>query len=127
MTLGMLEILRGGGLTTGGLMFDTKLRRQSIARDDLFHGHIGAMDTMARSLLAAASIIEEGELERRRTERYAGWNAEQRIMDAERDDAVSLQQLHDAVLADETFDPQPASGRQEALEHLVARHIERTH
>ena len=127
MTLGMLEILRGGGLTTGGLMFDTKLRRQSIARDDLFHGHIGAMDTMARSLLAAASIIEEGELERRRTERYAGWDAEQRILDAERDDAVSLQQLHDAVLADETFDPQPASGRQEALEHLVARHIERTH
>jgi xylose isomerase len=127
MTLGMLEILRGGGLTTGGLMFDTKLRRQSIARDDLFHGHIGAMDTMARSLLAAASIIEEGELERRRTERYAGWGAEQRILDAERDDAVSLQQLHDAVLADETFDPQPASGRQEALEHLVARHIERTH
>ena len=127
MTLGMLEILRGGGLTTGGLMFDTKLRRQSIARDDLFHGHIGAMDTMARSLLAAASIIEEGELERRRTERYAGWDAEQRILDAERDDAVSLQQLHDAVLADETFDPQPASGRQEALEHLVARHIERIH
>ena len=32
MTLGMLEILRGGGFTTGGLMFDTKLRRQSIAR-----------------------------------------------------------------------------------------------
>jgi xylose isomerase len=127
MTLGMLEILRGGGLTTGGLMFDTKLRRQSIARDDLFHGHIGAMDTMARSLLAAASIIEEGELERRRTERYAGWDAEQRILDAARDDAVSLQQLHDTVLADETFDPQPASGRQEALEHLVARHIERTH
>ena len=63
MTLGMLEILRGGGFTTGGLMFDTKLRRQSIARDDLFIGHIAAMDTMARSLLAAASIIEHGELD----------------------------------------------------------------
>jgi xylose isomerase len=31
MTLGMLEILRGGGFTTGGMMFDCKLRRQSIA------------------------------------------------------------------------------------------------
>ena len=126
MTLGMLEILRGGGFTTGGLMFDTKLRRQSIARDDLFHGHIGGMDTMARSLLAAASIIDEGELDRRRTERYAGWESEQRILDGSRSDAVTLQQLHDGVIADEAFDPQPVSGRQEALEHLVARHIERT-
>lgn len=120
MTLGMLEILRGGGFTTGGLMFDTKLRRQSISRDDLFHGHIGGMDTMARSLLAAASMIDE--LDVRRNARYAGWNDEQRILDGE----VTLQQLHDSVIADETFDPQPVSGRQEELENLVARHIERT-
>jgi len=121
MTLGMLEILRGGGFTTGGLMFDTKLRRQSIARDDLFLGHIGGMDTMARSLLAAASIIEDGEIDRRRADRYAAWSNEQRILDGE----VTLQALHDAVLGDETFDPQPVSGRQEAIEHVVARHIER--
>jgi xylose isomerase len=121
MTLGMLEILRGGGFTTGGLMFDTKLRRQSIARDDLFLGHIGGMDTMARSLLAAASMIEDGEIERRRSERYARWAHEQHILDG----TVTLQALHDAVLSDETFDPQPVSGRQEAIEHVVARHIER--
>ena len=117
----MLEILRGGGFTTGGLMFDTKLRRMSIERDDLFHGHIGGMDTMARSLLAAASILEDGEIDRRRTERYAGWDAEQRILDG----AVTLQQLHDSAMASDDFDPQPVSGRQEALENLVARHIER--
>ena len=119
MTLGMLEILRGGGFTTGGLMFDTKLRRQSIARDDLFHGHIGGMDTMARSLLAAASIIEDGELDRRRDERYAGWADRPDVLDGN----VSLQQLHDAQLTG--AEPQPVSGRQEALENLVARHIER--
>ncbi len=56
-----------------GINFDTKLRRQSVARDDLFHGHIGAMDTMARSLLAAASLLESGDLARFRRERYAGW------------------------------------------------------
>jgi xylose isomerase len=124
MTLGMLEILRGGGFTTGGLMFDTKLRRQSIARDDLFIGHIGAMDTMARSLLAAASIIEHAELDDRRAQRYAGWDTDRgrRILDG----TVTLQQLHDTVVADESFDPQPVSGRQELLEGLVARHIERT-
>lgn len=123
MTLGMLEILRGGGFTTGGLLFDTKLRRQSIARDDLFVGHIGAMDTMARSLLAAASIIEHGELDQRRAERYAGWDTDrgQQILDGK----VSLQQLHDRVTGDTSFDPQPVSGRQELLEGLVARHIER--
>ncbi len=78
MTLGMLEILRGGGFTTGGLMFDCKLRRQSVSRDDLFIAHIGAMDVMARSLLAAASIIEDGELDARhrcRSLREAGTRA----------------------------------------------------
>ena len=59
MTLGMLEILRGGGFTTGGLNFDSKLRRQSSDRTDLFYAHIGGMDTMARALLAAASIVRQ--------------------------------------------------------------------
>src|SRR5690606_33271748 len=73
MTLGLLEILRGGGFTTGGMMFDTKLRRQSIARDDLFIGHIGAMDVLARALLVAASLLESGELDTFREQRYARW------------------------------------------------------
>lgn len=120
MTLGMLEILRGGGFTTGGFMFDTKLRRQSISRDDLFHGHIGGMDVLARSLLAAASIIEEGELDRRRAARYAGWDDRRDILDGD----VTLQQLHDAQLT--APEPTPVSGRQEALQNLVARHIDRT-
>jgi xylose isomerase len=121
MTLGMLEILRGGGFTTGGLNFDAKLRRQSIARDDLFHAHIGGMDTMARALLVAASILDDGELDRRRAERYAGWDAADDIAGG-----ASLRQLHDAQLA-RTDEPARISGRQEALENLVARHIDRTH
>ena len=76
MTLGMLEILRGGGFTTGGLNFDAKLRRQSIDRTDLFHGHIGGMDTMARALLVAAAILDGGELDANRDARYAGWDGE---------------------------------------------------
>ncbi len=121
MTLGMLEILRGGGFTTGGLNFDSKLRRQSIARDDLFIAHIGGMDTMARSLLAAASIIESGELDGFVAERYAGWRGElgTSIMKG----STSLADLHKR--AGSTPEPQPTSGRQEMLENLVARHIER--
>ena len=59
MSLGMLEILRGGGFTTGGLNFDSKLRRQSIDRNDLFHAHIGGIDTMAHALVVAADILDD--------------------------------------------------------------------
>jgi xylose isomerase len=122
MTLGMLEILRGGGFTTGGLNFDAKLRRQSIARDDLFHAHIGGMDTMARALLAAASIIESGELDTVRAARYAGWDAPfgRDLLDGK----VSLAALHERAAT--AGEPVGVSGRQELLENLVARHIERT-
>jgi xylose isomerase len=121
MTLGMVEILRGGGFTTGGLNFDSKLRRQSIARDDLFHAHIGGMDTMAHALVVAAAILEDGELDRRREERYAGWDGElgQAILDGKH----TLADLHDVQLASDA-EPTRVSGRQEALENLVARHVD---
>ncbi len=121
MSLGLLEILRGGGFTTGGMMFDCKLRRQSIAREDLFIAHIGAMDTLAKSLLVAQSIIDEGQLARRVEERYAGWD--QPDARAILDGGVTLQQIHDEVIASGR-EPQPLSGRQELLERLVARHID---
>jgi xylose isomerase len=121
MTLGMIEFLRGGGFTTGGMNFDAKLRRQSSDRNDLFHAHIGGMDTMARALLVAAAILDDGELDRRREERYAGWSREERLLDG----GVTLQQLHDARLASEA-EPARVSGHQEALENLVAKFIDRT-
>jgi xylose isomerase len=121
MTLGMLEVLRGGGFTTGGLNFDAKLRRQSIARDDLFIAHIGGMDTMARALLAAASIIESGELDAFREARYAGWSSEFGVELAKR--THTLADLYQRSLT--APEPAPVSGRQEELEALVARHIER--
>jgi xylose isomerase len=120
MALGMLEVLRGGGFRDGGLMFDCKLRRQSVSRDDLFIAHVGAMDVMARSLLAAASIIDDGELDSLRAARYAGWNAAQDLLDGK----VSLKQIHDELVTT-NVEPVHTSGRQELLEGLVARHIER--
>lgn len=122
MTLGVYEILRAGGFTTGGFNFDTKLRRQSISRTDLFHGHIGAMDTLARSLLAAHAMLADGALEDLRRDRYRGWDGElgRSIASGGR----SLADLH-RLVADADLDPAPASGRQEALENLVNRYIER--
>ncbi|MDY7105687.1 MAG: xylose isomerase [Actinomycetota bacterium] len=123
MSLGLLEILRGGGFTTGGFNFDAKLRRQSIDRTDLFHAHVGGMDTLARALLVADALRSSGDLDAARAERYAGWDGElgRAILDGDH----TLAELHDRALARDD-DPRPRSGRQEALETLVARTIDRT-
>ena len=123
MSLGMYEILRGGGFTTGGFNFDTKLRRQSLDRTDLFHGHVGAIDTLARSLLVAAQLIEDGTLEAARHARYAGWSKTLGTQILEGN--VSLADLEQKVAGGEV-DPAPVSGRQEELENLVNRTLWRT-
>ncbi|HEY5364608.1 MAG TPA: xylose isomerase, partial [Aestuariivirga sp.] len=53
LTIMMLEVIRAGGFTTGGMNFDAKIRRQSIDPDDLLHGHVASMDACARGLLNA--------------------------------------------------------------------------
>lgn len=121
MTLGMVEILRAGGFTTGGLNFDAKLRRQSIDREDLFHAHIGGMDTMARALLAAVALLDDGVLDAASDERYGGWDGPLGAdITAGR---TTLAALHERALT--TGEPIRRSGRQEALENLVARYVER--
>lgn len=112
----LFEILRGGGFTSGGFNFDTKLRRQSLDRDDLFHGHIGGIDTLARALLVAEAMLADGTIEGFRDDRYAGWAgaAGQRIMDP----ATTLVDLADAAVSSD-LDPTPVSGRQELLENHV--------
>ncbi len=120
LSLAMYEILRAGGLTDGGFNFDTKLRRQSLDRVDLFHAHIGGIDTLARSLLVAASMVERGDLERLREERYQGWSGE--LGKSILAPAASLETISQRVMAG-GIDPRPASGRQELLENLVNREI----
>jgi len=109
-------ILKAGGLTTGGLNFDAKLRRQSIDPEDLFHAHIGGMDTCARALLIAAGMIEDGRLAAAVADRYAGWDGDlgRRILGG----GASLADLSQYVQSG-TIEPRPRSGRQEALENLV--------
>ncbi|MFD1612325.1 xylose isomerase [Sphingomonas tabacisoli] len=118
LTLAMLEILRAGGFTTGGFNFDAKVRRQSIDAVDLFHGHIGGIDTIARALLKAAAIIEDGQLEAFREERYRGWDGELGRMIGS--DGTTLATIADFALSRDLA-PRPVSGRQEWLENLVNR------
>ena len=123
MTLATYEIMRGGGFTSGGFNFDTKLRRQSMDRTDLFYGHIGAVDTVAQSLLVAAQLLEAGVLEAARDVRYAGWEGElgTDILAGN----LSLADLEARVVAGE-IDPNPVSGGQERLENLINRTLWRT-
>jgi xylose isomerase len=116
LSLALYEILCGGGFTTGGFNFDTKLRRQSMARDDLFHGHIGGIDTLARSLLVAAELVERGTLAAARAERYAGWDGA--LGRAILDGTETLATLEEKVMSG-AIDPRPVSGRQEAIENQV--------
>ncbi|KAB7644089.1 xylose isomerase [Polymorphobacter fuscus] len=118
LTLAMVEILRAGGFTTGGFNFDAKVRRQSMAPVDLFHGHIGGIDTVARGLLNAAALIEDGRIDAARAERYAGWDGAfgQQVA------GLDLAGIADLAVSS-AIDPQPRSGQQERLENLVNRFV----
>ena len=120
LSLAIYDIVRSGGLASGGFNFDTKLRRQSMDRTDLFHGHIGGIDTLARALLVAEGMIDRGTIERLRAERYAGWTGAlgRSILSGE----VLLEELAGRVAVGE-IDPGPVSGRQELLENVVNREI----
>jgi len=116
LALPIYEILKGGGLGTGGFNFDAKLRRQSTNRTDLFLAHVGGIDTLARALLVAADLLERGTLSEPLEARYAGWKGAlgTAILDG-RETLASLE----AKVASGEIDPSPVSGRQEELENRV--------
>ena len=109
----MYQIIKNGGFTTGGFNFDAKVRRQSIDAADLFYGHIGGLDALARGLLGAAKLIEAGDVSALVSDRYSGWDDE---LGKWMMGAASLSDIADKTVAD-GIDPKPKSGRQEFLEN----------
>jgi xylose isomerase len=120
LTLAMLQILKAGGFTSGGFNFDAKVRRQSLDPEDLVVAHVGSMDAMAKALLAAAAIVEDGTVDRFVSDRYAGWSGElgRSILSGGR----TLEDMASLVEA-QGLDPQPVSGRQEWLETVITRFV----
>jgi xylose isomerase len=118
--LSLREILKGGGIGTGGFNFDAKLRRQSVDPEDLVHAHVGGMDAIARGLLAAEAILADGALDRAVDERYAGWDGAlgREIRGGKR----GLPEL-EALVLERGLDPRPRSGGQERLENHVRRFV----
>jgi xylose isomerase len=111
----MLVILKSGGLTTGGLNFDAKVRRESFEPVDLFHAHIGGMDAFARGLKIAASIIEDGRLDAFKKARYSTFDTG--IGAKIEAGTTSFDELEAYTL--ENGEPLIGSGRQEMLENLI--------
>ena len=115
----MLEVLKMGGFTTGGLNFDAKRRRESHEPSDLFHAHIGGMDAFARGLKIAAAIRADGRIDEFLNARYSSWNTElgQKVESRR----IGLKELH--ALALQNGEPQLSSGRQEMLENILNEYI----
>ena len=120
MTLALYQVILGGGLGQGGLNFDAKIRRQSIAAEDLVHAHVGAVDLCARAFLNAAALVEKGELKAAVAERYAGWDKSD--AKAMLDGSLTLEQISEKTLAS-GVNPSPRSGQQEKLENLLNRRL----
>ena len=71
----MLEVLKGGGFTNGGLNFDAKARRGSFDHDDIFLSYISGIDTFALGLKVADRIIKDGRMDKFVADRYASFES----------------------------------------------------
>lgn len=115
----MVAVLQQKGLRYGGLNFDAKVRRGSFDTVDLFHAHIGGMDTFARALLVADKIIADGALSKPMKERYKGYTSGmgKKILAGK----TSLPELE--AWAGKQGEPDLISGRQEALENVLNQYL----
>jgi len=115
----MLVIIKGGGLTSGGINFDAKTRRNSTDMEDIFYAHIAGMDTFARAFEIATDLLENSSFNKLRTERYASFDSG----DGARFEQgkLSLEQL--AELAKVNGEPAQISGKQELYEGLINQYI----
>ena len=114
-TMCMYEVIKAGGLT-GGFNFDAKNRRPSNTFEDMFYGHILAMDTFALGLIKAAELIEDGRIDAFIKNKYASFNEGigEKILSGE----ATLEELSDYALTKKITE-NPASGRQEYLQTIV--------
>jgi len=115
----MLVILEAGGFGGGGINFDAKVRRNSTDPEDLFHAHIGGMDTFARALIVADKMLNSSDYKKIRTARYASYDTGKGK--AFEEGKLSLEDLR--AYAVENGEPEMKSGKQEFMENLVNRYI----
>jgi len=116
----MLVLLEQGGLGSGGTNFDAKVRRESFDPIDLFHAHIGGMDTFARGAKIAAAIRADGVLNDFVKERYSSFD--EGIGAKVESGSVNFADLETYILDKGEADPNQ-SGRQEWVENLINQYL----
>jgi xylose isomerase len=112
----MIQIIRNGGLGTGGTNFDAKTRRNSTDLEDIFIAHISAMDAMARALESAAKFIEESPYKKMVAERYASFDSG--IGKDFEEGKLTLEQVYE--YGKTIGEPKRTSGKQELYEAILA-------
>ena len=116
----MHSILRYGGLTTGGVNFDAKVRRESFEPIDLYYAHIGGMDAFARGLKIAAAIRADGRLDSLVKDRYANWDSGLGAeIEAGKHSLASLEK----IMLEKGEAVVNRSGRQEMIENLINTYL----
>ncbi len=118
-TLAMYEVLKMGGFTSGGLNFDSKVRRGSFEPVDLFYAHIAGMDTFAKGLKIAAKIVEDGKMDKFIEDRYQSYSTGigKDIVEKK----VGFKELEKYALEHDQI--VNVSGRQEMLESMLNQYI----
>ncbi|XP_067938106.1 xylose isomerase-like [Watersipora subatra] len=115
----MQTVLDMKGIAPGGLNFDAKVRRESIAINDMFIAHIGAMDAFARGLRNAARMQHEAVLSKAKAERYNSFKSG--IGAKIEAGTTSLEELADYVT--KTGEPEQRSAAQEHYEGVFNYYI----
>ena len=119
LTEAMLVVIESGGLQSGGINFDAKIRRNSTDPADLFHAHIGGMDVFARALIIADNILNKSDYKKIRKERYSSFDVGKGKEFEE--GKLSLEDLRNFAV--ENGEPEMRSGKQEYMENMINRFI----
>jgi len=115
----MHAVVRAGGLHTGGLNFDAKLRRESTNIEDFFYGHICGMDTFAKALRIVAKIVADGDfIEKGIEHRYGEWAHYEEMIKSGK---LNFEEAN--KLAIQHGEPKKISGEQEKLENTLNCYI----
>jgi xylose isomerase len=117
--MAMYAVLRAGGFTTGGLNFDSKIRRNSVDPADLFIAHIGGMDAFAVGLEIAQRMISDGKIPAFVRKRYSSFNTG----DGAKFDKGELSLEALAKLGSSYGDTGISSGKQEYLENIINQYL----
>ncbi|MGK3723211.1 xylose isomerase [Priestia megaterium] len=118
-TLAMYEILQNGGLGSGGLNFDAKVRRGSFEQDDLIYAHVAGMDAFARGLKVAHKLVEDRVFENVIDERYSSFKQGIGLEIVE--GKANFHTLEQYALQNSTI--KNRSGRQEQLKGILNQYI----